>query len=80
VVLLRIEGEFTAGPSGVSRRPHACFGHQRGSDYESEAFCGARRARGVDGVAPFHVRDGKVTRFVHYWDRERALADPVCPW
>jgi ketosteroid isomerase-like protein len=27
------------------------------------------------GAQLFHVREGKVAKFVHYWDRERALAD-----
>jgi ketosteroid isomerase-like protein len=27
----------------------------------------------AQGAALFHVRDGKVTRFVFWWDRERAL-------
>jgi ketosteroid isomerase-like protein len=27
------------------------------------------------GAALFHLRDGKITRFVAYFDRERALAD-----
>jgi ketosteroid isomerase-like protein len=42
-----------------------------------------RRGRGrASGVALrarsahlFHIRDRRVVRFVHYWDRDRALAD-----
>jgi ketosteroid isomerase-like protein len=33
---------------------------------------GQMRTRGVN---LFHFRDGKVTRFVHYWNAERAFAD-----
>jgi ketosteroid isomerase-like protein len=29
----------------------------------------------ANGAQLFQIRDGRVTRLVHYWDRERALAD-----
>ena len=30
---------------------------------------------GAKGATLFHIRDGKVTKFVGYWERDHALAD-----
>ena len=45
-------------------------------------FSGRGKTSGLDlgrvqahGAALIHIRDGKVTKFVGYWDRERAFAD-----
>jgi ketosteroid isomerase-like protein len=46
--------------------------HHRGRGKTSGLELGQIQAK---NAALFHVRDGKVTRFVAYWDRERALAD-----
>jgi ketosteroid isomerase-like protein len=46
------------------------------------SYSGRGKASGLDirhlrtrGAELFYIRDGKVTKFVHYFDRERAIAD-----
>jgi ketosteroid isomerase-like protein len=46
--------------------------HHRGRGKTSGLELGQMQTK---NAAVFHVRDGKVTRFVTYWDRDRALAD-----
>ena len=46
--------------------------HHRGRGKTSGLELGQMQTK---NAALFHVRDGKVIRFVAYWDRDRALAD-----
>jgi ketosteroid isomerase-like protein len=45
-------------------------------------YVGRGKTSGLDaagiraqGASVLHIRAGKVTRFIHYWDRDRAFAD-----
>jgi ketosteroid isomerase-like protein len=48
------------------------LGRQSGRGKTSGLELAQMRAK---GTALFHIRDGKVTKHVIYWDRERGLAD-----
>jgi ketosteroid isomerase-like protein len=79
-----IEFAMVGGPSpgiwtglaGMAAATHeflsAWLIHHRGRGKTSGLELGQMHTK---NAALFHVRDGKVTRFVAYWDRERALAD-----
>jgi ketosteroid isomerase-like protein len=54
----------------------------RGRVFVLHSYSGRGKASGLDvgqmrtrGASLFHLRDGKVTRLVGYFDRDRALAD-----
>jgi ketosteroid isomerase-like protein len=71
---------------GVWEGVHAEVEQYRELDDERVLVLEWRRARGkasglelstmrAEGAVLFHLRDGKVTRLVFYWDRARAFAD-----
>ena len=74
-VLVSVRGEFRVEADGYRELDDErvlVHVHWSGRGKTSGLELGQIRA---NGVHLFHVRGGKVTRFVFYWNRERALAD-----